>query len=133
MKEFILAGVPKQSKVDLQFHNDAFLHLDFFLSLIFVRRPLCPITWSESQRLICVKVLDERKLGSTFEYWVSSVTLLPIDFRVDSRLLSAITTKALLQLSQYELKVKILSLIETCDGKQGTQWRRQTPRSSERG
>ena len=62
MKEFILAGVPKQSKVDLQFHNDAFLHLDFFLSLIFVRRPLCPITWSESQRLICVKVLESNNL-----------------------------------------------------------------------
>ena len=41
-------------------------HLDLFLSSIFVRKPLCPITWSESHRLSCV-----------LEMWKKSQNLVP--------------------------------------------------------
>ena len=43
-----------------------FSHLDLFLSSIFVRRPLCPMTWSESHRLICVLVFGKSSCKNLF-------------------------------------------------------------------
>ena len=147
MKQFVLASVPKiiksrSSEFKIFNLNFTFMYLDRFLSLVFVRRPLCPIIWSESHRLICVISLMKLniwpKFSFTFEYWVSSAPLLPIAFRVDSRLLSEIKNimLAILILSlrqrdaQHGREQLRICFLSTCGEKQGTQLRRQIPMSS---
>ena len=131
----------KSSKICLFYVE--FPYLDLFLSLVFVRRPLCPMIWSESHRLICVisliKVNIWPKFGFTFEYWVSSAPLVPMAFRVDSRLLSEIEKHhvsyldilSLRQIDAQHGREKLrICFSATCGEKLGTQWRRQTPMSS---